>query len=100
MLQGQEYKLCIKDQRPTAAAPCEMGATAEDEKDGDLTNAVLALPEGVAPADCLERDCTLYRVVAKGLQVGIYVRRLPYSACASELAACLGVGVFLAVSVA
>ena len=71
-VQGQEYKLCAEGQETMAAAPCEMGAVAEDEEGGNLTYAVLALPVGVAPADCLEQDCTPYRLVAKGLQVGCF----------------------------
>ena len=62
--------MCAEDQETTSAAPCEMGAVAEDEEDGNLTYAVLVLPVGVVPADCLEQDCTPYRLMAKGLQVG------------------------------
>ena len=69
-VQGQDYKMCAEDQETTAAAPCEMGAVAEDEEDGNLTYAVLALPVGVAPTDCLEQDCAPYRLMAKGVQVG------------------------------
>ena len=49
--------------------PCEPGALAEDKEDGSLTSSVLALPKGVDPEDCLQQDCTPYRLSSKGLKV-------------------------------
>jgi hypothetical protein len=38
---GYDYQVCRRGQVPTPAAPCELGATAADAEDGDLTPFIL-----------------------------------------------------------
>lgn len=61
--QGTDYLRCV-DQTykfPTPSAPCELGASASDEQDGDVTARVLLCP----PEGCLAQDgCAQHRQVA------------------------------------
>ena len=50
---GQSYAACAKGQQPAVGAECELGATARDAQDGNLTPAVLVC----APASCTTATC-------------------------------------------
>ena len=45
---------CSSGQVPTAALPCELGATASSTTSGDLTASVLACP----PSYCIPQGCS------------------------------------------
>eukprot|EP00854_Cymbomonas_tetramitiformis_P008806 gene8806-10440_t len=62
--QYSEYSQCAAGSEPTAASPCESGATAMDDEDGDLTGSVLACP----PAACLDVGCPGHEFATKGVQ--------------------------------
>ena len=51
--QGYSYRACAPGQQPYAGAECELGATAWDSQNGNLTSRVLVC----APAACTTAAC-------------------------------------------
>ena len=55
---GYSYTACAPNQQPAVGAECELGATAKDAQDGDLTSQVLAC----APSSCTDASCIAGRL--------------------------------------
>ena len=54
VIQGSSYAACSSSVLPTAAAPCELGATAISYTGANLTSSVVACP----PASCIKTGCS------------------------------------------
>ena len=52
--QSSTYAACSSGVKPSTAAPCELGGSATDAQDGNLTANILACP----PSSCLSTYCT------------------------------------------
>ena len=50
---GYSYTACASGQQPSSGAECELGATAQDSQNGNLTSSVLVC----APAVCTAPSC-------------------------------------------
>ena len=57
---GYNYTACAPGQQPYNGAECELGATAQDTQDGNLTSKVLVC----APATCTSAACMSGRSVS------------------------------------
>ena len=57
---GYNYTACAADQQPSTGAECELGATAQDAQNGNLTASVLVC----APAVCTAASCVTSKAVA------------------------------------
>ena len=57
---GYSYQACASGQQPYTGAECELGATASDSQNGNLTLQVLVCaPTACTTAACVARKCTL-----------------------------------------
>lgn len=84
--QGHDYQRCGTKQVPSPTNPCEMGASAVDNEDADMTMRVFACP----PVTCIEscENCAGHELDTKGIrgcvntsvEVGTMIR-LPFVAC-------------------
>ena len=54
VIQGSSYAACSSGVLPTAAASCELGATAISYTGANLTSRVVACP----PASCIQTGCS------------------------------------------
>ena len=62
---GYTYKACASGQQPSAGAECELGATAQDSQNGNLTASVLVC----APAVCTGTQCISSKAPILALQI-------------------------------
>ncbi|KAK3252741.1 hypothetical protein CYMTET_37988 [Cymbomonas tetramitiformis] len=62
--QHAAYAACEEGAEPQAEAPCELGAEAWDDDDGDLTLRVLSCP----PENCLASGCPGHEFAVKGVE--------------------------------
>ena len=57
---GYDYRACASGQQPHTGAECELGATASDSQNGNLTSQVLVCaPAGCTTAACVASECIL-----------------------------------------
>jgi len=72
---GYTYEACASGQQPSAGAECELGATAQDGQNGNLTASVLVC----APAACTGPRC----ISSKAPTLVLHNARLAGSAAGS-----------------
>ena len=78
---GYSYAACAAGQQPAVGAECELGATASDAEDGNLTSAVLAC----APSSCTTATCTASKLL--GWCEKTLLKLIEKEACVVKLAA-------------